>query len=275
MTGIAVVTGATGGIGRWIALGLARAGLHVVMIGRNPARIEAARSWIVQQAPEARTGSKVANLSSLEETRQVAQAILADHPAIAVLVNNAGIFRARRAVTPEGHDEVLAVNHLAPFVMANALLPALRAAGNARIVTVGSDTSDTARVDPDNLELKHGWNMVRAYSRSKLAQMMTTFTLAERLAGSGVTANVVHPGAVATGLVRSPGIIGLSWKMMAPFLLTEEQGADAPLYTALSPELAGKTGLYIKEHAPVVPNPYALDAVLRQRVWEATERLAC
>ena len=275
MTGIAVVTGATGGIGRWIALGLARAGQRVILVGRDAARIDAARGWIAGQVHGAATEGRLADLSSLAETRRLAQGIMADHPAIAVLVNNAGIFRARRAVTAEGHDEVLAVNHLAPFVLANARLPGLRAAGTARIVTIGSDTSDRARIDPDDLELHRGWNMVRAYSRSKLAQMMTTFVLAERLAGSGVTANVVHPGAVATGLVRSPGIIGLSWKMMAPFLLTEERGADAPLHAALSPELADRTGLYIKKHTAVAPNPRALDAGLRQRVWEATERLAC
>ena len=267
---VAVVTGATGGIGRWIALGLAQAGHHVVLVGRDAARLRAAREWIAEQAPGSSTESRQADLSLLVETRELAATVKADHPSIAVLVNNAGIFRARRTVTAEGHEAVLAVNHLSPFVLANALVPALQVAGSARIVTVGSDMSDRAHIDPDDLELKRGWNMVRAYSRSKLAQMMTTFTMAERLTGSGVTANVVHPGAVATGLVRTPGVIGLSWRVMAPFLLTEQQGADAPVYTALSQELTGRTGLYIKKHCPVPPNPRALDPSLRQRVWEAT-----
>ena len=115
--------------------------------------------------------------------------------------------------------------------------------------------------------------MVRAYGRAKLAQMATTFTLAERLAGTGVTANVVHPGAVATGLVRSPGVIGLSWKLMAPFLLSEEQGADTPLHVALAPEVDAVTGRYFKKRQPVRPNRRALDPALRARIWSATEAL--
>jgi NAD(P)-dependent dehydrogenase (short-subunit alcohol dehydrogenase family) len=270
---VAVVTGATGGIGRWIALGLAKAGRHVVLVGRDAGRAQSAQAWIASRMPDASTEIRIADLSSLGGTRMLANAISESHPAISLLVNNAGIFSERRVQTPEGHERVLATNHLSPFVLSLALEPALRAAGQARIVTVGSDTSDKARMDPANLELTRGWNLVRAYSRAKLAQMMTTFTLAERLAGSGVTANVVHPGAVATGLVRSPGIIGLSWRLMAPFLLTEEQGADTPLHVALSPDLADATGLYFKKRMPVTPNRRALDPALRTAVWTATEQL--
>ncbi len=270
---VAVVTGATGGIGRSIALGLARAGHRVIMIGRDAARGEAAQAWIAAQVPQARTELMLADLSSLAETRALATTIMASHPRISVLVNNAGVFLAKRAVTAEGHETVLATNHLSPFVFSMALLPALKATGQARIVTVGSDTSDKARIDPDNLELTHGWNFVRAYAQAKLAQMMTTFELSRRLTDTGVTANVVHPGAVATGLVRTPGVIGLSWKLMAPFLLTEEQGAETPLHVALAPELAQSTGLYFKKRATVKPNPRALDAALVARVWMATEKL--
>ena len=269
----AVITGATGGIGRWTALGLARSGCRVVLVGRDRARGEAARDWILGQAPGAELELMLADLSSLAATRALGEGIAARHPRLAVLVNNAGVFRARRDRTSEGHDVVLATNHLSPFVLTRELEDALRAGAPSRIVAVGSSTSDGARIDPENLELERGWGMVRAYGQSKLALMMTTFEWARRLDGSGVTANVVHPGTVATGLVRTPGVIGLAWKLMAPWVRSEQQGADTPLHAALAPELAGTTGEYLRDRRVVRPNALARDPVLVGRVWQATERL--
>ncbi len=273
MNPVAVVTGGTGGIGRHIALGLAEAGHHVIIVGRDPQRGAAAADWIKSQVPAANPDLRLTDLSSLANTRALAKSLLETYPQISILVNNAGIFNARHDITPEGHEKVLAVNHLSPFVLTNALLPALQAAGRARIVTVGSDTSDTARIDPANLELRRGWNFVRAYSRAKLAQMMTTFALAGRLSGTGVTANVAHPGAVATNLIRARGPIGLAWKLMAPFMLNEKEGADTPLYVALAPELSEARGEYFKKRKIVHPNPRALQPELRAAVWDATEEL--
>ena len=269
---VAVVTGATGGIGRWIALGLARKSYHVVMMGRDAARTAAGAAWLQNQVADASLETRLADLSSLAETRALGNTLLQAHPRLSLLVTNAGIFAHRREVTSEGHEKVLATNHLSPFLLTNMLLPALRRAGQARIITIGSDTSDRGTIDPANLELTRGWNFVRAYRRSKLAQMMTVFELAERLRGSGVTANVVHPGAVATGLVRTPGVIGVAWQLMAPFLLTEEQGAATPLYAALAANVGGMTGFYFKKQKPVRPNLLALDPAWRQAVWTATEQ---
>lgn len=271
---VAAVTGATGGIGRWIARGLARAGFHVVIVARDPDRAEAARAWIAREVPGASTELVIADLSLLADTRGAGERIAARHPKIAVLVNNAGIFEARRVVTAEGYERVLATNLLAPFVLTRALLPSLRAGAPSRIVNVGSSTSDRAAIDPDRLVLGRDWTMVRAYGQSKLALMMATFALAKRLEGTGVTANVVHPGLVATGLVRTGGIIGLVWRCMAPFALSEEQGADTALYAALAPEMAAASGLYLKNRRAVPPNRRALDPVLVERVWAATQSLA-
>ena len=171
-------------------------------------------------------------------------------------------------------ERVLAVNLLSPFVLTRALLPALRAGAPSRIVTVGSSTSDHATIDPDRLVLGSRWTMVQAYGQSKLAAMMMTFAFAKRLAGTGVTANVVHPGLVASGLVRTPGIIGFVWRCMAPFALSEEQGADTPLAAALAPEFANVSGVYLKTRRAVPPNRQALNPVLVERVWAATQRLA-
>ncbi len=269
---VAVVTGATSGIGRWIALGLARAGHHVVLVGRDRIRGEAAQMWIAGRVLDASTELVVADLSLLSATRDAAVLIASRHPKISVLVNNAGIFESRRIMTMEGHEHVLATNFLSPFVLTRALVPALRAGAPARIVAIGSSTSDHAHIDPENL-LGRRWAMRRAYSQSKLALMMTTFALAKRLEGTGVVANVVHPGLVATGLVRTGGIIGLAWRCLAQIALTEEQGADTPLYAALAPDLGTVSGAYLKNRRIVPPNPQALDPVLAARVWMATERL--
>ena len=270
---VSIVTGATGGIGRWIALGLAQAGYHVVAVGRDPARAAALTDWIAEHAPGASMEPLLADLSSLRETRSLGREIARSHPEIAVLVNNAGIFAARRRLTAEGRDQVLAVNHLAPFVLSDALEPALRAGAPARIVNVGSSMSDRARIDPDDLELSRSWGMVRAYSRSKLAMMMATFARADRLRGTGVVANVVHPGAVATGLVRERGAIGLAWRLMTPFMRTDEHGADTPLHAALSPEWAATTGAYVKNRASARPNRRASDQQLVDRLERSTRAL--
>ena len=270
---ITVITGATGGIGRWIALGMARAGHHVALIGRDKARGMAAQAWINRNVPRASTEVLIGDLSLLSETRALGEQIAARHSRISVLINNAGVFNSRPIETAEGHDSVLATNLLCPFVLTQVLLPSLIGGAPSRIVNIGSSTSDHARIDPDNLVLGRRWAMRRAYSQSKLALMMMTFSLANRLRGTGVVANVVHPGLVATGLVRNGGVIGLVWRGLALMALTEEQGADTPLHAALSPELASVSGLYLKDRRAVLPNRQALDPDLVERVWLATERL--
>jgi NAD(P)-dependent dehydrogenase (short-subunit alcohol dehydrogenase family) len=270
---VAVVTGAMGGIGRWIAAGLARSGHHVVLVGRNRIRGEAAQRWIEREVVSASTELVIADLSLLSATREAGALVTSRHPRVSVLINNAGIFDATRAETAEGHERVLATNLLSPFVLTQVLLPVLLAGAPSRIIAVGSSTADRARIDPANLALGRHWTMQRAYSQSKLALMMTTFALAKRLEGTGVVANVVHPGLVATGLVRTGGVIGLVWRCLARFALTERQGADTPLYAALAPALATVSGAYLKDRRIVLPNPRALDLVLLERVWKATERL--
>ena len=275
---VSVVTGGTGGIGRWIALGLLHAGHRVVVIGRDPARGEQARAWLHSRAPDGALDLMLVDLSSIAATRLAGMRIDARYPAIDVLVNNAGIFSTRRILTDEGLESVLATNHLAAFTLTRALIPALRqaatASGEARIVNIGSSTSDRATIDLGNLQGEQRWSMVRAYSQSKLAMMMTTFGWSRRLQGTGVVANIVHPGTVASNLVRARGPVGLGWRVMAPFISSEEQGADSPLHVALAPEFATITAAYVKRRRQVRPNRLALDPDLVEQTWLATERLA-
>ncbi len=269
----AVVTGATSGIGRWIARGLAQAGYSLSLIARDAGRAEAARSWISAGAQGAEIDVTLADLSSLAETRAAGAAIAGAHPRISLLVNNAGLIMPRREVTAEGHEKTLATNLLSPLALTAALLPALEAAGAARIVMVGSSTSDRAGIDPDNLELSRGWGMSRAYARSKLGLLMMSRLWAAQLAPRGVTLNVVHPGLVTTSLVRHGGLDEWGWRLIGRFALTPEQGADTPLYACLAPELEGRTGLYLKRRAEARPNRLVLDERLVSRVEAAVNRM--
>ena len=271
---IAVCTGATAGLGQFVALGLARAGYHTVLIVRDRARGEATQRFITARAKGANTELVVADLSSLAQARQAGATITTKFPRVDVLINNAGLVTPRRQVTAEGHEMILAVNHLAPFVLSRALEPALTAGAPSRIVNVGSTASDRATIDVTDLEGERSWNPLRAYGRSKLALMMATFEHARRLEGSAVSVNVVHPGVVATTLGSVPGPIGWGWAALRPFMITPERGADTPLFVALSPQAEGRTGLYWKKSKPARPNREALDKALVRRLWDETARLA-
>jgi NAD(P)-dependent dehydrogenase (short-subunit alcohol dehydrogenase family) len=275
---VSIVTGATGGIGRWVALGLARAGHVVVIVARDRQRGDATLDWITTHMASAQVELLIVDLSSLVATRHAGKLIAERYSTIQVLVNNAGVFCTRREETAEGHELVIAVNHLSPFLLARELVPSLRSAAekgtSARIVNIGSSTSDHAGIDPFDLEGKRRWGMIRSYAQSKLALTMTTLSWARRLREVGVMANVVLPGTVATGLVRAAGPIGLAWRAMAPFLLTPEQGADTPLHVALSSEFSTITGAYIKKRQVVRPNRRVRNALLMEQVWLSTEMLA-
>ncbi len=200
----------------------------------------------------------------------------ARYPEIDVLVNNAGMFGTRREETPEGHERVLATNHLSAFVLTRALIPALRAAaearGSARIVNVGSSTSDRARIDPADLEGRRRWGMVRAYSQSKLALMMATFGWARRLEGTGVVANVVHPGAVATKLVRARGAVGLGLARDGALRADRGAGRRHPAARLPGAGVRHHDGAYVKRRRIVRPNRRALDPSLSERVWPPRRR---
>ncbi|MCB8883252.1 SDR family NAD(P)-dependent oxidoreductase [Acidisoma cellulosilytica] len=267
----AVVTGATSGIGRWIARGLAQAGYGLTLIARDEMRADKTHRWIAAAVPGAAIDIVRADLSSLKDTRAAAASILSRHPKIDLLVNNAGLLSHDRQVTPEGREKTLATNLLSPLALTEALLPAMVAP--ARIVMVGSSSADRARIDPDDLELRQGWRMTRAYARSKLALLMMSGLLAERLKPAGITVNVVHPGLVATNIVRHGGIDEFAWRLLGRFALTAEQGADTPLYACLSPELAGQTGLYLKRRRAARPNARVRDPALVARVEAAVGRL--
>ena len=269
---VCVVTGATSGIGRAAATALAKLGATVVMVGRDRGRTEAAAAQIAAvTASPPRT--EIADLASLEQVRGLAGR-LAGLERIDVLINNAGLVLGERRLTPDGLEHVFALNHLAPFLLTNLLLPTLTASAPARVITVTSDAHSAARLDLTDPNLEHGWDSWRSYANSKLANILFTRELARRLDGTGVTANCAHPGVVRTGFGReSRPLLKLGITIARPFMLSPERGADTIVYLASSPDVAGQTGGYYVKRQRREPSAAARDDTAARELWELSERM--
>jgi NAD(P)-dependent dehydrogenase (short-subunit alcohol dehydrogenase family) len=275
-----LVTGATSGIGTETALGLAERGAHVVICGRSAERAESTRADIVRRSGNPRVDVLLADFSSLAEVRKLADSFLSGQPSLHVLVNNAGLVNNRRETTVDGLEATFAVNHLAPFLLTNLLLERLRASAPARIVNVASDAHRFGSIDWDDLQSEKRYqgppvlSGMRVYGTSKLANILFTRELARRLAGSGVTANCVHPGMVATGLGSNNGVWGSAamW-MLRPFAKSAAQGAETTLHVALSPELADESGGYFANKRRARPSSAARDEASARRLWRESARL--
>lgn len=269
---VCVVTGATSGIGKAAATALARMGATVVLVGRDQGRTEAAAAEIGAVSP-APPKVEIADLAVLAEVRDLAGR-LASLERIDVLINNAGLVQGRRQVTPDGFEHVFAVNHLAPFLLSNLLLPKLTAAAPARVVTVTSDAHSAARLDLADPNLEHGWDSWRSYANSKLANILFTRELARRLAGTGVTANCAHPGVVRTGFGRDASpLLKIGITIARPFMLSPRRGADTIVYLASSPEVTGHSGGYYVKRRQREPSAAARDDTAARELWEISETL--
>jgi retinol dehydrogenase-12 len=269
---VCVVTGATSGIGRAAATALAKLGATVVMVGRDRGRTEAAAAQIaaVSASPPR---AEIADLASLEQVRGLAGR-LAALERIDVLINNAGLVLGERRLTPDGLEHVFALNHLAPFLLTNLLLPTLTASAPARVITVTSDAHSAARLDLSDPNLEHGWDSWRSYANSKLANILFTRELARRLDGTGVTANCAHPGVVRTGFGReSRPLLRLGITIARPFMLSPERGADTIVYLASSPDVAGQSGGYYVKRQRREPSGAARDDTAARELWELSERM--
>lgn len=272
----AIVTGANAGIGLWTAIGLAKAGADVIMVCRDPHRGEDARS-LVAKAGKKKPGLIIADFASLKSVHDAAGRILDRHQQIHILVNNAGLFSRKGELSADGYEMTIAVNHLAPFLLTNTLLPALESAGqpmrHARIVTVASEAANRASIDVGDLMSSRRYGMMAAYSQSKLANILFTKELARRLPPRPVSANCLHPGVVATGIGNKGGVFGFGWSMLKPALLSPEKGAANSLYVATSPAIEGVSGAYFVKQRPARPNPVADDPVVARRLWTESEKL--
>jgi NAD(P)-dependent dehydrogenase (short-subunit alcohol dehydrogenase family) len=269
---VCVVTGATSGIGKAAAAALARQGAQVVLVGRDRGRAEAAAAEM-GAASTVPPKVEIADLTSMEQVRALAGR-LASLERIDVLINNAGLVLGERRVTQDGFEHVFAVNHLAPFLLTNLLLPKLTGSAPARVITVTSDAHSAASLDLDDPSLEHGWNSWRSYANSKLANILFTRELARRLDGTGVTANCAHPGVVRTGFGReSRPLLRFGLTLARPFLLSPERGADTIVYLASSPDVAGETGGYYVKRQRREPSAAARDDAAARKLWDISEKM--
>jgi NAD(P)-dependent dehydrogenase (short-subunit alcohol dehydrogenase family) len=270
-----VITGATDGIGLEAARRLGAMGARLVLVGRNRAKGEAALANLHALVPGVAAEMHYADLSRQDEIRRLAPELLAAAPRIDVLLNNAGAFFAKRELTPDGIERTFALNHLGYFLITALLRDRIVASAPARIVDVASGAHRHATLDFDDLQTAKSYSGWKAYQRSKLCNILFTRELARRLAGTGVTANSLHPGFVATGFGdnnRGPmrWIIGLGKRFMA---IPVETGGETPVYLASSPAVEGVTGRYFGECHEQIPSAAAQDDAVAARLWRESETL--
>ena len=270
-----VATGATSGIGEVAVLALGALGARIVFVARDEARAQATMRKLEAKAPGLGHRMHLADLSSMAETRKVGAAIAASEPRIDVLINNAGALFSDRRATPEGLELTFALNHMAYFVLTEALRHKLIASAPARIVSTSSTAHEGANLDFGDLQSAKGYAGYKVYGRSKLANILFTRELARRLTGTGVTANCLHPGAVATRFGESSGgWVGRLLPLLKLFFISPEKGADTIIYLASSPEVEKTTGEYFVKRKITEPSAAARDDVAAKRLWEASEKLA-
>ncbi len=246
----AVITGTTHGIGTVTSRDLARAGYRVVMLCRNATAANALAQDIMQREPGSQVEVVHCDLADLSSVRAAAREVRERCPHIDRLINNAGIVSTRRRRSVDGHELTFATNHLGPFLLTRLLLPALSPA--ARIINVASRVHYKGRMDLDSIDDPRArYSSIAAYSRSKLANVMDTFALARKLAGSGITVNCLHPGVVSTNLL--PGWLNRIRPLFKRLILTAEQGARTTLFLALDPGAGSLQGQYLDEYQRVRP----------------------
>jgi NAD(P)-dependent dehydrogenase (short-subunit alcohol dehydrogenase family) len=258
-----LVTGATDGLGRSVAQELAAKGATMLLHGRSPERLEATLEELQGQTGGEKASSYLADLSSLAAVRDLAEGILSEHDRLDVLVNNAGVISPERRESEDGYELTFAVNYLSHFLLTRLLLPLLKDSAPARIVNVAS--AGQSPLDFSNLMLERDYDAMKAYSQSKLAQVMFTFDLAERLQDAGVTVNALHPASLMdTKMVQSTFGYTMS---------TVEEGTEAVVRLAVSKEVEGVTGRYLGQMREGRANRQAYDPQARGKLWALSEEL--
>ncbi len=271
-----VITGATSGIGRATALGLAPRGVSLIVVARDRERGDALIEELRQAGAGPGTRLVLADLARQDEVRRAAAAILAQAPRLDALINNAGVVHLERRLTPDGHEATFAVNHLAYFLLTLLLLPRLRESAPARIVSVASNAHSFVRgIHFDDLGWEHArYRSLVVYGHSKLANILFTRELGRRLAGSGVTAVCLHPGAVATGLGRDNGMVSdVIRKIISPFMRRPESGAATSLHLATLEDIEAHQGAYFSDLKPRIPSRAARDDAAAERLWRVSAAL--
>lgn len=273
---VCLVTGGTAGIGKATAAALAGKGATVVIAARSEAKGAAVAEELRQQSGHAAVSYMRCDLASLDSIRRFAREFSERYPACHVLVNNAGVINKTRMLTADGFEGTFGVNHLGPFLLTNLLLGQLKAGAPARVVTVSSGAHVYPGLDFTDLQSERSYQPMKAYSLSKLANILFTYELARRLAGTGVTANCLHPGFVRTEIFGEPSkqlLARLFAAVAEPFVLTPEQGAETSVFLAADPAVEGVSGKYFVKRRPRRSSRRSYDLGLARRLWDVSAAL--
>jgi retinol dehydrogenase-12 len=268
---ICLITGGTNGIGKSTALELARRGATVVIVGRNAQKTSQVVEEIRAASGNNAVDSLLADLSSQQEVRRLADEFRSKYSQLHVLLNNACAFFMQRQLSVDGIEMTFALNHLAYFLLTNLLLDTIKASAPARIINVSSGAHASGKIDFDNLQGERGFGP-GAYGNSKLANILFTIELARRLEGTGVTVNALHPGFVATGFARNNGkivatLVGILSSLMAR---SPEKGAETSIYLASSPEVETITGKYFYNSKATTTARQATDLAVAKKLWDVS-----
>jgi NAD(P)-dependent dehydrogenase (short-subunit alcohol dehydrogenase family) len=271
---ICLVTGGTAGIGLVTARGLAERGARVIVVGRDRRRGETAIAALAEGCPGAAVEFVAADLSDQGEIRRLAGDVHARVPRLDVLVNNAGAMFGRRLASADGIEMTFALNHLGYFLLTHELLPALRSAPAARIVNVASRAHRGVALHFDDLQHERRYDGWTTYKRSKLANLLFTYELARRLEGTGVTANALHPGFVATDIGVANGLLaGIVWRTVALAAIPPDAGAKTSIHLASASEVDGVSGQYFVKGRPERSSDVSYDREAATRLWDISANL--
>jgi NAD(P)-dependent dehydrogenase (short-subunit alcohol dehydrogenase family) len=272
---IILITGGSAGMGKATATILARGGSRVIILARNRKRGEAALQEIIQKSGNTKVHLMLCDLGSQISIRQFVKKFKETYTHLDVLINNAGVITPKRNETKEGYEIQFAVNHLGHFLLTNLLLETIIKSKPARIINVSSDAHKVGNIHFEDIHLKKGYNLIKAYAQSKLANILFTYELAERLKGTGVTVNCLHPGAVATqmGIDRKTGFGTALTGLLKPFFKTPEEGAATAVYLAASEEGGEVTGKYFSNKKAIKSSEKSYDKQLAKKLWTLSEKL--
>ncbi len=272
---IILVTGANSGIGKATSMALAEMGAHVVMVSRDAEKGDDARREVITVSRNTKVDLMICDLASLADIRRFADEFLAKYSHLDVLINNAGIYTDKRSETVDGFEYQFGVNHLGPFLLTDLLLGILKKSSPSRIINVASGAHYGGKIDFSDLHQKNRYSGWKAYSQSKLANILFTYELAHRLTGTGVTVNCLHPGFVNSRFAenRETGEANPMMRVMKPFMIKPSQGAETVVYLAASPEVEGMTGKYWAKRKEKASSKASYDLQTAEKLWNISEAL--
>lgn len=275
MSRIVVITGANSGMGKATSIELAKTGAVIVMLCRSKERGEEALQNVRAISGNNSVELMLCDLGSIKSIKDFCVEFKKKYQQLNVLINNAGVILPGYHQTTDGYELHFGVNHLGHFLLTNELLDIIIASAPARIINVTSDAHKTGKIYFEDVNLKKNYTFWRAYAQSKLANIMFTYELSERLKGTGVTANCLHPGAVATnmGINRDTGFGTLITRLLRPFFQTPEQGAETAIYLATSNDIEGVTGRYFYRKRSVPSSICSYDKAIAKKLWGLSKKL--